>query len=142
MSFASSLPSFDFHMHRCTHCSKEVTRWNICNAFLLVPKTKPSHEEFSKHSSVIHVSGTLEINSSNGILNTSQLSEGSNLLLGYCGSQFKYTTFQPFQLVTDLCSHLLYCNKITDLFASFENSESLFLNFPKVASSLGGKILI
>lgn len=122
-------------------CSKVVTTWNICNAFLLAPKTKPSHEEFSKYSSVLHVSATPEINSSNGILNTSQLSEGSNLLLGYCGSQFKYTTFQPFQLVTDLCSHLLYCNKITALFASFENSESLFLHFPKLPRSLRGKIL-
>lgn len=133
------LPSFDFWADTC---SKEmVARWNICNVFLLGPKTKPVHEKFSKNNSVFQVSGTSEINTSNGILNTSQVSEGSSLLLGYCGSQFNNSAFQLFQLATDICNTLLYCNKITDLFVSFENSDSLFLNFPQVASSFRGKIL-
>lgn len=81
-------------------------------------------------NSVFQVSGTSDINSSNSILNTSQLSEESNLLLGYCRSQFNNSTFQPFQLITDICNTLLHCNKVADLFVSFENSDSLFLKYP------------
>lgn len=118
------------HMH--TPVAK-MSLWNICNAFLLLPKTRPRRVEFSKDNSIPQISGISEINSSSGILNTSQKAEGSNLLLIYWESQINNATFQPFQLITDLCSCLLYCNKITDLFVSFENSESLFLKFPKSA---------
>lgn len=90
-----------------------------------MPSTKPLHE-FSKENLVPQVSGAPEINSSRGILNKyHQLKEVmcSSVIVGLNSTA---PHFNLFNWSLSPTSGLLYCNKITDLFGSLENSGLLF----------------